>query len=96
LPIYLFTNTWTGNLVKIVIPRSDPNDAHVAGVGKVSFHSPLLFYSNNNIWVMPPTPLLWLSPQHMHIPKSPAVWAFFSLAHTTAAPNLFGKCLEFC
>ncbi|PWZ25225.1 Uncharacterized protein y4oV [Zea mays] len=30
----LFTNTWTGNLVKIVIPRSNPNDAHVAGVGK--------------------------------------------------------------
>jgi hypothetical protein len=50
LPIYLFTNTWTGNLVKIVIPRSNPNDAHVAGVGKVSFHSPLVFYSNNNIW----------------------------------------------
>jgi hypothetical protein len=50
LPIYLFTNTWTGNLVKIVIPRSNPNDVHVAVVGKVSFHSPLIFYSNN-IWV---------------------------------------------
>lgn len=35
MPIYLLTNTWTGNLVKVVIPRPDPSDAPVAGVGKV-------------------------------------------------------------
>ena len=32
----VLTNTWTGNLVKVVIPRPDPSGAPVAGVGKVS------------------------------------------------------------
>jgi len=31
----VLTNTWTGNLVKVVIPRPDPSGAPVAGVGKV-------------------------------------------------------------
>lgn len=35
LSIYVLTNTWTGNLVKVVIPRPDPSGAPVAGVGKV-------------------------------------------------------------
>uniref|UniRef100_A0A453HXG9 Uncharacterized protein n=1 Tax=Aegilops tauschii subsp. strangulata TaxID=200361 RepID=A0A453HXG9_AEGTS len=34
--MYVLTNTWTGNLVKAVIPRPDPSGAAVPGVGKVS------------------------------------------------------------
>jgi hypothetical protein len=41
LPIYLFINTWTGNLVKIVIPRSNPNDR--CWKGEFSFSFDILF-----------------------------------------------------
>ena len=34
--MYVLTNTWTGNLVKAVIPRPDPTGAAVPGLGKVS------------------------------------------------------------
>lgn len=48
----LLTNTWTGNLEKVVIPRPDPSGAPVAGVGKVS-----LLFSQCGIWFV--VQMLW-------------------------------------
>jgi hypothetical protein len=50
----ILTNTWTGNLVKVVIPWPDPSGAPVAGVAKVS--SFLIYYcafnpAEHSIWI---------------------------------------------
>ena len=60
----VLTNTWTGNLVKVVIPRPDPSGAPVAGVGKVSCQ---LF--THSIWL-----LSWLQSWFMNLCRAAGVF----------------------